>query len=204
MPCKEHRNVPAGFAFVNFASPQDVHTLYGAMASGLWREVCGNSPKKPPAVSYARFQGHEDLVQHFSLSVVLQEQDPEKRPIFRPEVANQRQVATQSTSGNGPIKVKAPRQALHVPGPPGTADDAEAPSRADPAAELSSSGLQEAVEALLRRQVQGRMQAPTGEGSNVEGSSAAEATASLKKMNTMVGSIGDAESEAFCRRMIGA
>jgi hypothetical protein len=213
MPCKEHRNVPAGFAFVNFASPQDVHTLYGAVASGLWREVCGNSPTKSPAVSYARFQGHEDLVQHFSLSVVLQEQDPEKRPIFRPEVANLGQVAIQSTSANGPMKVEAPRQSLHIPGPPGLADDANIPNHAGPAAEggasagklaLSSNQLQEAVEALLRKHVQGKMQVATGEGNNSKDSSGAKAPASLDKVKSMVGSIGDEESEAFCRGMTGA
>jgi hypothetical protein len=212
MPCKEHRNVLAGFAFVNFASPQDVHTLYGAVASGLWREVCGNSTKSL-AVSYARFQGHEALVQHFSLSVVLQDQDPEKRPIFQPEVANQGQVAIQSTSANGPMKVEAPRQSLHIPGPPGLCDDAEIPNHAGPAAEgeasvgppaPSSKQLQEAVEVLLRKHVQNKVQVATGEGNNSEDSSAAKAPASLEKVKTMVGSIGDEESEAFCRGMIGA
>merc|ERR1719162_2587570 len=200
MPCKEHRNVPAGFAFVNFASPQDVHTLYSAVASGLWRELCGNSPTKSPAVSYARFQGHEDLVKHFSLSVVLQEQDPEKRPIFRPEVCQAAKQAIQSTSGNGPVKVKAPRQALRMPGPTRIADDAEVPNHADPAAgggasagklALSSKQLQEAVEALLRKQMQGKSQV-------------AEAPASREKMSATAGCIGDEESEAFCRGMIGA
>jgi len=152
MPCKEHRNIPAGFAFVNFASPHDVHTLYVAVASGLWREACGSSPTKSPAVSYARFQGHENLVQHFSLSIVIQEQDPEKRPIFRPEVLDQ------TTSAQDPTQI---RKALRIPGPPGIADDAEIPIHACPAAEggasaenleLSSKQLQEAVEALLRKQ----------------------------------------------------
>jgi hypothetical protein len=164
-------------------------------------------------VSYARFQGHEALVQHFSLSAVLQEQDPEKRPIFRPEVASQDQVAIQSTSANGPMKVEAPRQSLHIPGPPGLCDDAEIPNRAGPAAEgeasvgtVAPSGkqLQEAVVALLRRHVQGKVQVATGEVNNFEDSSAAKAPASLDKVKTMVGSIGDEESEAFCRGMTGA
>jgi hypothetical protein len=180
MPCKEHRNIPAGFAFVNFASPHDVHTLYVAIASGLWREACGSSPTKSPAVSYARFQGHENLVQHFSLSVVIQEQDPEKRPIFRPEVLDQ------TTSAQDPTQI---RKALRIPGPPGIADDAEIPSCAGPA--LSSKQLQEAVEALLRRQAQ-------------HSSKVVEAPATSGRAKGMVGYIGDEESEAFCSRMTGA
>jgi len=193
MPCKEHRNIPAGFAFANFASPHDVHTLYGAVAGGLWREVCGSSPTKSPAVSYARFQGHEDLVQHFSLSVVLQEQDPEKRPIFRPEVLHQ------SSSARDPMQTK---KALRIPGPPGIADEAEIPDHAGPPAEgaasseklvLSSKELQEAVEALLRKQAH-----------SSKDSSVVEAPTSSEKVRTMVGRIGDEESEAFCSRMTGA
>ena len=87
MPCKEHRNVPAGFAFVNFISSIDVHKLVVMVKSGFWREFMKEPTVKAPAVSYARFQGHEELVKHFSSSAVLHEQDPEKRPIFRPEAA---------------------------------------------------------------------------------------------------------------------
>eukprot|EP00435_Cladocopium_sp_Y103_P024618 s2398_g6.t1 len=87
MPCKEHRNVPAGFAFANFISPIDVHKLVVMVKSGFWREFMKEPTVKAPAVSYARFQGHEELVKHFSSSAVLHEQDPEKRPIFRPEAA---------------------------------------------------------------------------------------------------------------------
>jgi hypothetical protein len=194
MPCKEHRNIPAGFAFVNFASPHDVRTLYGAVASGLWREVCGGSPTKSPAVSYARCQGHEDLVQHFSLSVVVQEQNPEKRPIFRPEVLNQ------STGVRDPMQMK---KALRIPGPPGIADDADIPIHACPAAEggasaenleLSSKQLQEAVEALLRKQAQHKS----------NDSLLVKAPMSLEKVNTKAVYIGDEESETFCSRMTGA
>lgn len=87
LPCKEHRNVPAGFAFVNFVSAADVHKLYVMVTSGFWRESISDPQSKVPAVSYARFQGHEELAKHFSSSAVLREQDPEKRPIFRPEAA---------------------------------------------------------------------------------------------------------------------
>jgi len=87
MPCKEHRNVLAGFAFVNFIAPMDVHKLFVMVKNGVWREFMGKSQTKAPGVSYARFQGHEELVEHFSSSAVLHEQDPEKRPIFRPDAA---------------------------------------------------------------------------------------------------------------------
>merc|ERR1719386_275152 len=85
MPCKEHRNVLAGFAFVNFISPEDVLKLYVMVKSGFWREVSSDmqSQSRALAMSYARFQGQEELMKHFSSSAVLHEQDPEKRPIFR-------------------------------------------------------------------------------------------------------------------------
>jgi hypothetical protein len=87
MPCKEHRNVPAGFAFVNFVSANDVHKLFVMVKSGFWREFISDPQSKAPALSYARFQGHDELVKHFSSSAVLHEQDAEKRPIFKPEAA---------------------------------------------------------------------------------------------------------------------
>lgn len=85
MPCKEHRNVPAGFAFLNFVAPADIHKLYVMVKSGFWREFISDPQSKAPAMSYARFQGHEELVKHFTSSAVLHEQDPDKRPIFRVE-----------------------------------------------------------------------------------------------------------------------
>merc|ERR1719460_3103588 len=36
MPCKEHQNVPVGFAFVNFESPNDVLSLNDVVKSGSW------------------------------------------------------------------------------------------------------------------------------------------------------------------------
>lgn len=85
MPCKEHRNVPVGFAFVNFSSPNDVHCLYTMMKSERWSElICDPNSSKKPALSFARFQGHEELMAHFSTSAVLSRRNPEKRPSFRP------------------------------------------------------------------------------------------------------------------------
>mmetsp|Transcript_89538 Transcript_89538/g.232150 ORF Transcript_89538/g.232150 Transcript_89538/m.232150 type:complete len:533 (+) Transcript_89538:205-1803(+) len=86
MPCKEHRDVRAGFAFVNFRSAEDVRKLYADVRSDMWQKMRKGDPQcKPLAMSYARFQGHDELMAHFSSSVVLHEQDPEKRPIFCPE-----------------------------------------------------------------------------------------------------------------------
>eukprot|EP00930_Biecheleria_cincta_P082052 TRINITY_DN7159_c0_g1_i1.p1 TRINITY_DN7159_c0_g1~~TRINITY_DN7159_c0_g1_i1.p1 ORF type:complete len:482 (-),score=88.42 TRINITY_DN7159_c0_g1_i1:74-1519(-) len=87
MPCKEHKNIPAGYAFINFISPMDVHNLFMMVRSGFWSEFMNDPQTKAPGVSYARFQGHEDLMKHFSSSAVIHEPDPEKRPIFRPEAA---------------------------------------------------------------------------------------------------------------------
>lgn len=85
-PCKEHRNVLAGVAFINLVAPGDVAKLFVMLKSGLWKEVRGSSdgdsPTTSPALSYARFQGHEELVEHFSTTAVMHEPDPQKRPIF--------------------------------------------------------------------------------------------------------------------------
>jgi len=103
MPCKEHRNIPAGFAFVNFVAPCDVHKLYVMVKSGLWSEINADVQAKCPAVSYGRFQGHDELVKHFSSSAVLHEQDPEKRPIFRPQ-AGKAVKEVDSSQDSGSIK----------------------------------------------------------------------------------------------------
>jgi len=88
MPCKQHRNVPAGFAFINLRSPSDVLKLYVMVKSDFWKEFLSKTYNKVPAMSYGRFQGHEELVKHFNSSAVLHEQDPAKRPIFRGEAVN--------------------------------------------------------------------------------------------------------------------
>mmetsp|Transcript_44522 Transcript_44522/g.131920 ORF Transcript_44522/g.131920 Transcript_44522/m.131920 type:complete len:438 (+) Transcript_44522:99-1412(+) len=82
MPCKEHRDTPAGFAFVNLTSAMDVLTLHSAVETDVWRTQIRDMQVKPLALSYARFQGHEELMAHFSSSVVLSEQDPDRRPLF--------------------------------------------------------------------------------------------------------------------------
>jgi len=86
MPLKEHRNVYAGFAFVNFNSSEDVLKLYFAIQRGLWKEVSNDLEAPSPRMSYARFQGHEELTSHFSSSAVLRAPDPSKRPIFRASI----------------------------------------------------------------------------------------------------------------------
>lgn len=95
MPCKEHRSVPAGFAFMNLVNAHDVQKLFVLVKSGAWRDFWGpGEQNKCPALSYARFQGHEELVRHFSTSAVLHENDVDKRPIFRP-LAGQKDSARQ-------------------------------------------------------------------------------------------------------------
>lgn len=88
MPCKKHQKAPAGIAFMNLCSSNDVLKLYGAIdevtVSNGWRQYGVKSANsKTPAMSYASFQGHDSLVYHFSSSAVLREPDPERRPIFR-------------------------------------------------------------------------------------------------------------------------
>ena len=39
MPCKEHRNIPAGFAFINFVSPMDVLKLFVLLKMPSWKQL---------------------------------------------------------------------------------------------------------------------------------------------------------------------
>jgi hypothetical protein len=202
MPCKDHSNVPAGFAFLNFASPHDVRTLHDAV-----KRACGRSLARPPAVSYARFQGHEDLLRHFSVSAVLQEQNPEKRPIFRPEVLSR---------SNG---VSNPMKALGIPGPPGLVDDAEVPSHAAPAVEKGASAVlsSKQLQDLLREGARGETQEATEENTSGDreqfaafqderspkDSVRAEDPRSLKKVTNMVSYVGGGRFEAIYSRLVG-
>eukprot|EP00448_Togula_jolla_P037386 CAMPEP_0170621704 /NCGR_PEP_ID=MMETSP0224-20130122/28741_1 /TAXON_ID=285029 /ORGANISM="Togula jolla, Strain CCCM 725" /LENGTH=524 /DNA_ID=CAMNT_0010947977 /DNA_START=99 /DNA_END=1673 /DNA_ORIENTATION=- len=120
MPCKEHRNVPSGFAFVNFSSPKDVLALFIMAKSGVWRRVVSDPHAKEPAVSYARFQGQEELLRHFNSSVVLREQDPEKRPIFRSteggrlqEITAPKMWAKLAPTKKGPKRVPEAQEGVH-------------------------------------------------------------------------------------------
>jgi hypothetical protein len=112
MPYKEHRNVLAGFAFVNLVAPKDVEMLCTMVNQGAWRAVFRDPNVKAPAVSYARFQGHDQLVKHFSTSAVLHEEDAEKRPIFRP---NAGQCEEDATSKTGAAKTVHSETAMYQP-----------------------------------------------------------------------------------------
>jgi RNA recognition motif-containing protein len=79
MPYDKNRNIHCGFAFVNFRIPIDVLRLYEGLQTANLRT---NSNTAPPAVSYARLQGQEQLMQHFSLSAVMYDSDARKRPVF--------------------------------------------------------------------------------------------------------------------------
>merc|ERR1719201_1170210 len=103
MPYKEHRNVLAGFAFINLVAPKDVQVLYTMLKDDVWRKVNRSPNTKVPAISYARFQGHQALADHFSSSAVMHEQDPEKRPIFRPLAG---QTKDESKTKKGARKAK--------------------------------------------------------------------------------------------------
>jgi hypothetical protein len=108
MPYKEHRNVLAGFAFMNFVAPHDVLALCNMLKEDVWRNVYHHSNTKSPVVSFARFQGHEQLVQHFSSSAVLHEQAPEKRPIFRPFAGQGKQESKPKKVGEKTGHAKEP------------------------------------------------------------------------------------------------
>mmetsp|Transcript_125278 Transcript_125278/g.362469 ORF Transcript_125278/g.362469 Transcript_125278/m.362469 type:complete len:509 (-) Transcript_125278:94-1620(-) len=138
MPCKEHRDVRAGFAFINFRTSEDVRRLFKLVEGDAWQQLKrGDASCKPLAMSYARFQGHEELAAHFSSSVVLHEQDPEKRPIFKP-VGHTSGKAHNRASGDAttPTKTKKGNKkqeegSLPAP-PPGLTSPGSTPSTVAP------------------------------------------------------------------------
>lgn len=103
MPCKDRKNVPAGFAFVNFTSPRDVNKLQEMLNQGKWTEFIGDTTAKTPAMSYARFQGHDELMRHFTASAALHDLDPERRPTFQ-ELPQRTHVGGGERSADGAVR----------------------------------------------------------------------------------------------------
>jgi len=79
MPFDKRRNTHCGLAFVNLKLPQDVIRLHMGVETLL---VQRGQNSAPPAVSYARLQGDDQLMKHFSLSAVMNGTDVRKRPMF--------------------------------------------------------------------------------------------------------------------------
>lgn len=109
MPFDKRRNIHCGFAFVNFKSPLDVLTLHNTMQTPLWRGLGGGhgGTPTPPALSYARLQGQDQLIKHFSLSAVMYDNDARKRPLFCRGEGNSSSEATTSdpcSTVNSPTK----------------------------------------------------------------------------------------------------
>merc|ERR1719183_2458613 len=48
MPYKEHRNVLAGFAFINLVAPKDVQVLYTMLQDDVWRKANRSPNAKVP------------------------------------------------------------------------------------------------------------------------------------------------------------
>lgn len=83
MPFDKRRSLHCGFAFVNFVAAEDILLLIRQMQGKVFSELSRSAPM-PLAVSYARLQGHDQLVSHFSLSAVMYDEDARKRPLFVP------------------------------------------------------------------------------------------------------------------------
>lgn len=80
MPIDKRREVHCGFAFVNFQSAHGVLMLHANLQVTAVR--CSDAGATPLALSYARLQGQEQLLQQFSTSAVMRGSDARKRPIF--------------------------------------------------------------------------------------------------------------------------
>mmetsp|Transcript_121453 Transcript_121453/g.339008 ORF Transcript_121453/g.339008 Transcript_121453/m.339008 type:complete len:469 (-) Transcript_121453:153-1559(-) len=82
MPFDKRRDIHCGFAFVDFRSPDDILRLHECLKEyPSWWQAPPNGGS-PLAVSYARLQGQEQLLKHFSLSAVMYDNDSRKRPVF--------------------------------------------------------------------------------------------------------------------------
>jgi len=81
MPFDKRRNMHCGFAFLNLKTPWDVLHLHASLPS-FRPESAGTGKTQIPAVSYARLQGQDQLVTHFSSSAVMNDDDSSKRPQF--------------------------------------------------------------------------------------------------------------------------
>eukprot|EP00421_Protoceratium_reticulatum_P060671 CAMPEP_0168494096 /NCGR_PEP_ID=MMETSP0228-20121227/71055_1 /TAXON_ID=133427 /ORGANISM="Protoceratium reticulatum, Strain CCCM 535 (=CCMP 1889)" /LENGTH=395 /DNA_ID=CAMNT_0008510893 /DNA_START=54 /DNA_END=1242 /DNA_ORIENTATION=- len=86
MPFDKRRAIHCGFAFVDFNSPMDVLRLFEGLTEvpRAWDRLGGGGASKsgPPAVSYARLQGKEQLMDHFNTSAIMHDSDARKRPFF--------------------------------------------------------------------------------------------------------------------------
>lgn len=89
MPFDNRRGTHCGFAFMNLKTPADVLALFNKATTSLL--TCfsssalrhkSNLPRAADVVSYARLQGEEALLKHFSLSAVIHDNDETKRPMF--------------------------------------------------------------------------------------------------------------------------
>lgn len=103
MPIDKRREVHCGFAFVNFQSAHDVLTLHTNLQVNAVR--CSDAGATPLALSYARLQGQEQLLQQFSTSAVMRGSDMRKRPIFFTGKAKQSKPE---------IKSEVPTKALDI------------------------------------------------------------------------------------------
>lgn len=82
VPFDKRKNTHCGFAFINFACPEDVLMMLYSISinQDMWNTFA--SATMPPALSYARLQGHEQLARHFASTVTMQAGEVSKRPIF--------------------------------------------------------------------------------------------------------------------------
>jgi len=82
LPYNRRLKLGTGFAFVNFLAPEDVLKFFLWRQRGGWQQLLGDSSGLPPALSYARLQGHDELMKHFNQSAVMNAQDEDTRPLF--------------------------------------------------------------------------------------------------------------------------
>jgi hypothetical protein len=113
MPFDKRRNIHCGFAFINFRMPNDVLQLQqGMQRQPEWRKLTNGPGNTQPALSYARLQGQEQLVKHFSLSAVMYDNDARKRPMFcekeKAEMYEESALSTTDCASQQPRYVSLP------------------------------------------------------------------------------------------------
>eukprot|EP00930_Biecheleria_cincta_P082055 TRINITY_DN7159_c0_g2_i1.p1 TRINITY_DN7159_c0_g2~~TRINITY_DN7159_c0_g2_i1.p1 ORF type:complete len:452 (-),score=74.11 TRINITY_DN7159_c0_g2_i1:100-1398(-) len=121
MPFDKRRGTHCGFAFMNLKTPVDVLALFNNATTSLWNCFSPNAlrhksdlPRAVDVVSYARLQGQEALMKHFSLSAVMHDTDETKRPMFYK--APQEKKSHKNDGNNGQAGKESRPWYISVPG----------------------------------------------------------------------------------------
>ena len=79
LPLDFENNCNLGFAFINFIEPFHILLFWEIFEAKRWKKFKSN---KECSLSYAKFQGKYELTQHLEKSCVMNQKEPEKKPVI--------------------------------------------------------------------------------------------------------------------------